>query len=545
MMLCRSLAVVCLLVLGAADRCLAAPLDPQATATHVDELLSKELFGGTGEAAAAAAPKADDPTFLRRAALDLIGAPPTPEEITAFALDASSEKHAAAVERLLANPKFGDNWARYWRDVILSRRNEERALIVGPALVKFLTETFNDADPHWDKIAQKFITATGDVREDGATAIYMAQMANTEDATAEISRIFLGIQIQCAQCHHHPTDRWKREQFHELAAFFPRVSVRPLKQGPERTYIVASVDRGGKDKKDKPGRGNLEHRMPDLNKPDEEGKLMKPVFFVTGQKLDEGLKDSERREKIAEWITARGDHWFAKAFVNRMWSELVGHGFYEPVDDIGPDRKCAAPQTLAFLSERFAASRYDIKWLFRVITATDAYQRQSRSREAGESAPFAANCPQRLRGDQLYNSLLEVLGIKEDAKAEAQADKNYRQMFGGPRGKVNQTFGYDPSVRRDEIAGSIPQALFLMNAPELNRAINGREPRTSLGQLLAEVDKDDAVVEELYLRCLGREPKATELQTCLDHLRTVGTRAEAFEDIQWSLVNSTEFLNRK
>jgi hypothetical protein len=272
---------------------------------------------------------------------------------------------------------------------------------------------------------------------------------------------------------------------------------------------------------------------------------MKPVFFVTGQKLDTGLKDSERREKIAEWITARGDHWFAKAFVNRMWSELVGHGFYEPVDDIGPDRKCMAPHTLDFLADRFAASHYDIKWLFRVITATEAYQRESRSREAGESAPFASNCPQRLRGDQLYNALLEVLGIKEDPQILAQAETNYRLIFAGPRGKLNQTFGYDPSIRRDEVAGSIPQALFLMNAPELNRAINGREKRTSLGELLAEVNQDGAVVEELYLRCLGREPKPTELQTCLDHVRTVGTRTEAFEDIQWSLINSTEFLNRK
>ena len=270
----------CLLLCG---RLSAAGLDPQDVARHADELLSKEMFGGSEGTASAAAPKADDQTFLRRASLDLVGYPPTPEEITAFALDGSPDKRALAVERLLARKEFGENWARYWRDVILYRRSEDRALLVSEAVVKFLSDALNN-DPHWDTIAKRFITATGDVREEGATAIIMAQMGNTEDTTAEFSRIFLGIQIQCAQCHNHPTDRWKREQFHELAAFFPRVGVRPVKDGEMRSFAVISVDREPKKKRpDKPKIGALEHHMPDLNHPEEEGKLMKPVFFATGQ----------------------------------------------------------------------------------------------------------------------------------------------------------------------------------------------------------------------------------------------------------------------
>jgi uncharacterized protein DUF1549/uncharacterized protein DUF1553 len=538
----RLLVATPVVLLLSAGRCPAAGLEPHAVAKHVDELLTKEEFGGSAATADGPAPKADDQTFLRRVALDLIGHPPTPEEITAYALDNSPHKQAAAVERLLADKRFGDNWARYWRDVIFYRRSEDRALIAGPSAVKFLADAFN-GDAHWDKIARRFITATGDVREEGATALIMAQMANTEDTTAEISRIFLGIQIQCAQCHNHPTDRWKREQFHELTAFFPRIAVRPLKQGEQRSFEVVSMDHpgGGKNKPNKPRQGSAEHYMPDLKHPDEEGKLMKPVFFVTGQKLETGLTDHERREKIAEWITARGDRWFAKAFVNRIWAELVGHGFYEPVDDIGPDRKCSAPHTLDYLAEQFAVSHYDVKWLMRLITATEAYQRQSRSRYDSKKAPFTASCSQRLRGDQLYNSLAEVLGIGEGF----QGDENYRRPFSGPRGQMNLTFGYDPSIRRDEVAGSIPQALLLMNGPELNRAINGKQPTTSLGQLLAAEPKDEAVVEDLYLRSLAREPKPAELQTCLDYVKTIGNRSEAFEDILWSLVNSTEFLNRK
>ncbi len=208
-----------------------------------------------------------------------------------------------------------------------------------------------------------------------------------------MSRIFLGIQIQCAQCHDHPTDRWKREQFHELAAFFPRIAVRPVRvDGKRRSFEVVSFDKGNS-KKRRPRGGNLEHHMPDLEHPEETGKLMQPVFFVTGQKLDAGVPDAERRETVADWMTSRENRWFAKAFVNRMWSELVGRGFYEPVDDIGPDRQCSAPKTLNYLSNRFAANKYDVKWLLATITSTEAYGRQSRSRVDDDTSAVRGRLP--------------------------------------------------------------------------------------------------------------------------------------------------------
>jgi hypothetical protein len=541
----RQFSAACAFVFLVCGSGLAAGLDPHTVAGHVDQSLTKESFGGASENADKPASRADDPTFLRRAYLDLIGHSPTAAQITAFSLDGTADKRAAAVDRLLADPRFGENWARYWRDVIFYRRSEDRALISAPAAVKFLSDSLNN-DPHWDKIATKFITATGDVRDDGSTALIMAQMGVPEDTTAEISRIFMGIQIQCAQCHNHPTDRWKREQFHELTAFMPRIAVRRVKDGEKNSFEIVSVNREGKNKKgDKPGRGHLEHHMPDLKHPEAEGKLMTPVFFATGQKLEVGTPDAKRRAKLAEWITSRGDRWFAKAFVNRMWSELVGRGFYEPVDDIGPDRKCSAPRTLDYLSEEFASSHYDVKWLMRVITSTEAYQRQSRSRYEEPASPFAASCPQRLRGDQLFNTLAGVLEINEEIRPAGGKRENLRPELAGPRAAMNLTFGYDPSERRDEVAGSIPQALLLMNGPAINRAMSGRVPATALGRILSEIKDDSGVVEELYLRTLGREATADEAKTCLDHVKSVGNRTDAFEDILWALVNSTEFLNRK
>jgi hypothetical protein len=502
----------------------------------------------TAVAAPVAAKPADDETYLRRVSMDLIGLPPTPSEITAFALDPSPDKRAKAVDRLLARPEFGQNWGRYWRDVILYRRADDRAVLASASIGDYLTEQFNKNVP-WDQTARSFITATGDVRENGATGIVLAQFGSTPDITSEVARIFMAIQIQCAQCHDHPFDRWKRNQFHELAAFFPRIALRPVKpaDAQKRSFDVIGLDRErpAKVKNAMIPLGSLEHYMPDLKNPTAEGTLMQPVFFITGQKLPLGTPDAKRRETIARWITSPQDEWFAKAFVNRIWSEMVGEGFYEPVDDIGPDRDCNAPETLDYLAKQFVAHNYDVKWLYRTIAATSSYQLDSRSRHLPGQTPFLANCPQLLRADQVFDALVSALGIQNEKVDRADVGK--KNAYGQPRTArtlFDYVFGYDPSERRDELSGSIPQVLVLMNSPQLARAMNGDSP-TALGKLLASTKDDSAVAEELYLRCLAREPKPDELKTCLDYVKKTGNRNEAFEDVLWALVNSTEFIHRK
>jgi len=521
-------------------------------ARSIDATLSAETSAPS--ASANSARIADDETFLRRASQDLIGELPTPEEITAFVLDPSSNKRAKAVDRLLADPRFGKNWGRYFRDVILYRRTDDRALLSGPSLVTFLTEQFNSGTG-WDKIARAFITAKGDVRENGNTGLIMAQMGQAPEIAAETARIFLGVQIQCAQCHDHPTDRWKRQQFHELAAFFPRIAVRPVPapDGGRRSFEVVAREfipqRRAKQQPQKqkgPNRRGdpAEHYMPDLNDPSAKGTLVQPVFFVTGQKLAAGARDADRRQALADWITSDKDPWFARAFVNRVWAELVGQGFYEPVDDLGPDRTATAPQTLDLLATNFARNGYDLKWLLRTIMASDTYQHESRSRREDAAAPFAANCPQPLRGDQIFDAVASALAIDEAALSPPGGGGPGRLMR-GPRGEVDRTFGYDPSAPRDEIAASIPQALLLMNSPLVNRAIKAANPGTILSSLLAKEHDNEAVVTELYLRCLAREPRQAELGRCLSYIHEHGDRAEAFEDILWALVNSTELTHRK
>jgi hypothetical protein len=282
--------------------------------------------------------------------------------------------------------------------------------------------------------------------------------------------------------------------------------------------------------------------MPDLDNPQAQGTLMQPVFFVTGEQLSPGLTDIERRQTVAGWITSRDNPWFAKAFVNRMWSELVGEGFYEPVDDIGPDREVTAPKTLDYLAAQFAANTHDIKWLVNTITATAAYQRESRSRRAPEETPMLANVSQRLRGDQLYTAITSVLGTPP-ALAGGRGGR-----FGNnrdPRAPFNAVFGFDPSVRRDEVAGSIPQTLALMNSPQLAAGISSSRRGTVLGKLLADEQDNEAAAVDLYLRTLSREPTDDEMNTSLAHVKAAGSRSEGFEDLLWALLNSAEFMHRR
>ncbi len=514
---------------------LAAP----AAAARVDTLLAGELSDATPDKLL----RASDDVLLRRTSLDLIGRPAPPKQVQAFAHDDSPKKHAIAVDKLLATPDYGDNWANYWRDVILARRTEPRAELVSGTLAGYLSDSFN-TDVGWNVLAKEMIEATGSVRENGATALIMAHAGNAEEVAAEVSRIFLGVQIQCAQCHDHPTDRWKRQQFHELAAFFARVETRQRRDTDKRfDFIVIGRDRGPVYAPPTPNGKNrsLEHFMPDLADPKAQGTIVQPALFLTSQRLDTGKTDALRRNVLAEWSTAEKNPWFAKAFVNRTWSELVGWGFYEPIDDLGPDRECRAPNTLDFLAGQFVKHDYSVKWLYRTIMATAMYQRAP---GVDGASRIATSQPSRLRSDQFYDSLIAALGGR-DLYFDLTPRRGPAAALRGPRAIFAEEFGYDPSDPRDEQSGSIPQALMLMNAKAIQRSIDGATSQTALGKLLAADLSDQQRITQLYLRCLGRTPTEQELKTSEQHIASTGNRTEAYEDILWALVNSTEMTLRR
>ncbi|MCX7422494.1 MAG: DUF1553 domain-containing protein, partial [Planctomycetia bacterium] len=285
-----------------------------------------------------------------------------------------------------------------------------------------------------------------------------------------------------------------------------------------------------------------EHFMPDLMQPADQGRLMTPAFFVTNAKGRTGMEDEDRRALFAKFVTSPTNPWFAKSFVNRIWGELLGEGFYMPIDDMGPERMARMGSVLDYLATEFVKHDHDIQWLIRTIMNTKTYQRQVRFNEPTENpVPFASAVPTRLRADQLLNAVVKVLGVDEGPRHSSGPLQRGRRT---PREQVEALFGFDPSTPQDELLGNVPQALFLMNLPQISNALKA-EGNTRLGQILANNKTDKGAISELYLAFLARDPSDKELAIAVDYLAKVGDRREAFEDLAWSLLNSSEFLSKR
>ncbi len=604
----RLTGVFALLFIGLAGGFVRAAEPAVPNITDTAKAVDQAILAVLKSSGTPAAPAVNDEDFLRRVSFDLTGTLPSPREVTLFGLDPDPNKREKLIARLLESDDYATNWMRYWRDVVFSRATNMRAPFARSAFESWMTEQLRE-NVSWDRVATALVTASGDVRENGATALIFAQEGDESEIASEVSRIFLGIQIQCANCHDHPTDKWTRDDFHELAAFFPRIRVQPKREGdrliayeivsfnpprrrfarnrqpsPEQTMRFLDKNRDGKltkneventplarifdqvlarvdTDKDKalsleefkqiprppmgPGRGSDEHYMPDLDNPGSRGRQIDPVFFIGEKSLPSGRTDLDRRETLAEWITAKENPWFARAYVNRIWAELLGKGFYMPIDDMGPERKPQSPEVLDILAKGFIASGYDVKWLFAVITNTAAYARQVRPVDPAAPA-FASATPTRLRSDQLYSAITEVFGIDEAANRRPVPRGGGNPYFRArsPRDGFNDLFGFDPSTPQDDITGDVPQALFLMNSPQLNALIQA-SGRTRLNQLLTKYADDDEAVSELYLLVLAREPSEREQAICRKYVAKVNDRSEAFEDLLWSLLNSSEFLSKR
>ncbi|HVJ66569.1 MAG TPA: DUF1549 domain-containing protein [Caulifigura sp.] len=563
-------------------------------AAEVDRVLARSFEAANVKPA----PLASDEDFLRRVSLDLAGTIPTPREVTLFGLDPDPDKRAKLIDRLLESKGYADLWAAYWGEVIFGHATEQRARAVQGVFEEWMNEQLA-ANKSWADITTALITATGKVQEDGETALMFAHTGNAEEVAAETSRIFLGIQLQCANCHDHPTDGWKREQFHELAAYLPRVAVRREPDAGFLDFEVASFsgpdvrpnpaelakfidrNRDGKITKEeaklaprferifnfaisqgdtdkdgalsmkelqalpeppREGRGSSEHYMADLNDPTAKGTMMQPVFFLTGQRLKGNSTDMQRREALAKAITSKSNPWFRKAFVNRMWAEMLGEGFFMPIDDMGPKRTGVQEDVLDLLANGFASHDYDIRWLLRTIANTQAYQRQL-STSTSDTVKFAYASPTRLRSDQIYNALSQVLAVEEIPGLASMRRGQYGRGNSSRRG-FQQLFGFEPSTPQADVLGNIPQALFMMNADTLAPLTRGTGD-TALGRILSKNADDEAALDEVYLRVLSREPTDKEREINLAYIKKVGRRTEAFEDIFWSLLNSSEFLTKR
>ena len=288
--------------------------------------------------------KASDQRFLKRATLDLVGHPPTPEQIEAYfrSSESTADRRSQYVDQLLASRTFAEHWARYWTDTMLGQKYQSRTRHL-ERFERWLADEIHD-DASWSQITAKLITAAGQSNYESseyknAVIYFLARHEHPEDSAidraAEVSRIFLGIQIQCAQCHDHVSDRWKRAQFHHMSGFFARLDRgRRIRE----TMVLAPLARG-------------EHTMKNI-KLGRGFKYTSPRF-LDGQAPKRYTRDTTRRQALANYLTDKKNLWFSMAYVNRMWSELMDEPFFATTDDIGPDREMRQPEVARRSSRAF------------------------------------------------------------------------------------------------------------------------------------------------------------------------------------------------
>lgn len=484
------------------------------------------------EAPSRAATRVDDLAFLRRVYLDLTGRLPQADTIDRFAADSSADKRGRLIESLLQSDAYAVNWGRYWRDVVTYHTPASGNYLRWESFDRWWVDQLKRNRP-WNEIVTELVTASG-VNDETAPVNYLTALyGNPVEIAATTSRVFLGVQIQCAQCHDAKTEPWKREQFHEFAAFFGRA----------RLVQHKDVDGRGTPYAIEP-RADGQHQMTDKKDPAQLIE-MRPRF-LTGEAVSKDTPDLERREALARLLTRPENPWFARCYVNRMWTALMGWGFYPTVADLGSAESPRFPEVLAYLEKEWVASGYDMRWLFRTITQSQIYQGQLQPPpDDAEATPSV--CPVRLRAEQVFDALQESLGFNEKDKnipAPAPNSAPAVQRHSGLRNMVYQNFKEDPSQPQGEVQGTIPQALLMMNSRlvHVSTSANGK---TLLAGLLAKGLSDEQIVAALYERVLARKPTAAEQGVCQRYIAKVGNRQEGLEDILWGLVNSTEFLIKK
>jgi hypothetical protein len=492
-------------------------VDSLALAKVIDKELRRRLTAEKVEPA----PLADDAEFLRRVYLDLVGVIPPAEKVKAFLDSKEPDKRAKVIDELLDDPRFGTYVAERWANLMVPRESNNRLLNAEP-LKKWLAEAFNKGQP-LNKLVYELITATGSQDENGAVTYFIGN--NTVDKiTDSVTRMFMGVQLQCAQCHNHPFTDYKQNEYWAMAAFFMKTRVSATPQQAAKKGTAISVSESPKAPVAKKGGG-----LP------ESAKVV-PAKFLRGDQPTLDPRDPAR-PVLAHWMTDDKNPYFARAMANRFWYQLFGRGMVNPVDDMHADNAPILPEILVTLAEQFRLNNYDAKYLVRAICNSEAYQRTSRTGKSDEAADpdlYSVRAVRVLSPEQLYDSITVILGQspKSDVADRIAAKK------GGPatpRQAFINFFRVDDANPLEYQVG-IPQALRLMNSVQMNRT----EP--AVAAAMKNTKEPARVVEHLYLLTVSRRPTEEELRRMDTFVTKNGPTQRTYGDILWALLNSSEFV---
>lgn len=488
----------------------AARADAAAVARLIDEHVNRAL----AENGVTPSPVCPDADFLRRAYLDITGVVPPAARARAFLDDRSPDKRARLIDELLAGPTYGRHMADVWMGLLVQKSSDNRRVNF-ESLREWLDDRFNEGRG-WDKIVTDLVTASGPQEKNPAVGFYLSN--NTVDKmTDEVCKVFLGLQLQCAQCHNHPFTAWKQTEYWAMAQFFMKVQVTGLKA-----------------KDDSPGVAETNNvRRGKFNQLPESAKTV-PAKFLQGTEPKLGKADPYR-PVLAKWLTGADNPFFARAMVNRTWAQFFGRGFVNPLDDMHEKNEPSHPALLAALTADFTASGFDVKHLVRAVCNSQAYQRSSRPTAGNDkdAGLFSHAAVKVLTPEQLFDSLAAVTGGgREGPRGRKKGAKGNQ---GGPRERFVQFYlaGADRASATEYEAG-IPQALKLMNARVLGNPAAAR-------QYAPPGAKPAEVIESLYLATLSRRPTDAEAKRLAAYAAKAGSPADAYGDVLWALLNSSEF----
>jgi Protein of unknown function (DUF1553)/Protein of unknown function (DUF1549) len=492
----------------------------KALAERIDKIIYKRLE----EAKIKPGPKADLAAFGRRLHIDLGGKIPTLLEIRDFVdpTNDSPTKLEDTVDRLLAQESYARNFSHYWRTVMLQGTNNQQQFNFEVFFEGWLRQQLADNKVGYDKIARAVFTAPP-FQQQGFTpsVFYFLNENKAENLAGATARVFLGVKIECAQCHKHPFAKWTRQQFWEYAAFFSGVQPR---QGPKGQQFNMN---------------SKEIRIPETD-------TIAKAKFITGEE-PQWRDNVAVRETLADWATSGNNPYFAKAAVDHVWQYFFGVGLMEPIMEPTDDSPPAHPELLDTLAQAFVDSGFDLKFLIRAIVLTEAYARSSvsLSEESKLDIQMFARMPVRgMMPEQLFDSLCEATNFEDNTyKENPFQQQQFGPQFNTPRAQFLAKF--TTQDKRIETQTSILQALFLMNGKFINERCQ-LENNKSLQTIATANTTTQRRVETLYMLVLSRLPRPDESAKLVRYIESgaggTSDPRQAVADVCWSLLNSSEFM---
>jgi Protein of unknown function (DUF1553)/Protein of unknown function (DUF1549) len=477
------------------------------------------------------APASDDASFLRRVSLDIAGKIPTVAQLHEFLDDTSADKRRALVERLLDSPGYVMHTANVWRGVMIPEADiSQEARFLLPSFEAWLRKKLSDNTPY-DELVREILTISVDPRlatnplamqaQVTPAGFYQAKQLKPENLAAGTARIFLGVRLECAQCHDHPFDEWKQEQFWGYAAFF--AGLERAQDGP--AGALGSV------------REFFDRR--ELAIPGTDKKVI--PTFLDGQKPKLKFRASPR-DVLTQWVVARDNPYFARTAANRIWGRFFGIGLVDPVDDFTADNPASHPELLDELARAFSANGFDVKFMIRAITASKTYQLSSAQTDESQKNArlFARASLKGLSAEQIFDSIALATGFYEPF-----ANRNPLNMAtGSARDEFVQLFDNSRDAVTEQQT-TILQALGMMNGPFVTDATSLDKSATLASIAEFPLMTTSERIEALYLAALSRKPRADELARLVAYVDRGGAREDsrqALGDIFWALLNSSEFL---